>query len=143
MSDCVFNLLDPRFQIRQLRVQQVAVLVLGQRMPQLAPFQHGEFALHLHEPTADALVLSRQDWAVGVGHIRRKAFGCRRISSASPAASLRPMSTSKLPDLLIDGPHMARTTIVLAHGAGAGMDTEFMNAFAEGLAGQGLRVVRS
>ena len=29
--------------------------------------------------------------------------------------------------LLIDGPRQADTTIVLAHGAGAAMDTEFMN----------------
>ena len=46
------------------------------------------------------------------------------------------------PDLLIDGPRRAPTTIVLAHGAGVGMDTEFMNAFAGGLARHGLRVVR-
>ena len=44
--------------------------------------------------------------------------------------------------LLMDGPRRARNTIVLAHGAGAVMDSEFMNAFAEGLAGHGLRVVR-
>src|SRR4029453_8614504 len=30
----------------------------------------------------------------------------------------------------------------LAHGAGAGMDTDFMNAFAQGLAQHGLRVIR-
>ena len=45
-------------------------------------------------------------------------------------------------DLLIDGPADARWTIALAHGAGAGMDTEFMGEFAEGLAARGLRVVR-
>ena len=45
-------------------------------------------------------------------------------------------------DRLIDGPADARWTIALAHGAGAGMDTEFMEAFAEGLAARGLRVVR-
>ena len=45
-------------------------------------------------------------------------------------------------DRLIDGPADARWTIALAHGAGAGMDTEFMAAFAEGLAARGLRVVR-
>src|SRR5262249_45991170 len=36
----------------------------------------------------------------------------------------------------------AAATLVLAHGAGAGMDTAFMNAFAQGLANAGLRVVR-
>jgi uncharacterized protein len=54
------------------------------------------------------------------------------------------MSSTRIsePELLIDGPRRAPTTIVLAHGAGAGMDTEFMNAFAEGLAGHDIRVVR-
>jgi predicted alpha/beta-hydrolase family hydrolase len=46
------------------------------------------------------------------------------------------------PNLLIDGPKQARTTVLLAHGAGAGMDTDFMNAFAQGLARRGLCVVR-
>ncbi len=46
------------------------------------------------------------------------------------------------PELLINGPRRADCTIVLAHGAGAAMDTEFMDAFANGLAVRGLRVVR-
>lgn len=46
------------------------------------------------------------------------------------------------PELLFDGPKNAKWTIALAHGAGAGMDTPFMNAFAEGIARAGLRVVR-
>jgi predicted alpha/beta-hydrolase family hydrolase len=46
------------------------------------------------------------------------------------------------PELLMDGPAHAACTIVLAHGAGAGMEAPFMKAFAEGLAGRGLRVVR-
>lgn len=45
-------------------------------------------------------------------------------------------------DLLHDGPADAATTIVLAHGAGLGMEAPFMQAVAEGLAGQGLRVIR-
>jgi len=36
----------------------------------------------------------------------------------------------------------ANCTVVLAHGAGAPMDTEFMEAFATGLSKRGLRVVR-
>lgn len=44
--------------------------------------------------------------------------------------------------MLIDGPADARATIVLAHGAGAPMDTPYMNAMATGLASTGLRVVR-
>lgn len=44
--------------------------------------------------------------------------------------------------LLIDGPEKADNCLVLAHGAGAGMDTEFMQTIAEGLAAKGIRVVR-
>ncbi len=47
-----------------------------------------------------------------------------------------------LPDLLIDGPRSAPLTVALAHGAGAPMDTEFMDAFAKGIAEQGYRCVR-
>jgi predicted alpha/beta-hydrolase family hydrolase len=43
---------------------------------------------------------------------------------------------------LIDGPKKAARTIALAHGAGAAMDTAFMNYFATGLADRGIRVVR-
>jgi hypothetical protein len=46
------------------------------------------------------------------------------------------------PDLLHDGPADASTTIILAHGAGAAMDTPFMNFFATGLAERWHRVVR-
>lgn len=45
-------------------------------------------------------------------------------------------------ELLIDGPAKARLTIVLAHGAGAPMDSPFMNTIAKGLAEAGLRVAR-
>lgn len=45
-------------------------------------------------------------------------------------------------DWLIDGPRDAPATIVLAHGAGAMMDTPFMETMAAGLAAAGLRVVR-
>ncbi len=44
--------------------------------------------------------------------------------------------------LIFTGPVKANRTILLAHGAGAGMDTPFMNAFADGLAQLGIRVVR-
>jgi len=43
---------------------------------------------------------------------------------------------------LVDGHGDARRTVVLAHGAGAPMDSPFMRRFAEGLAAEGLRVVR-
>ena len=43
---------------------------------------------------------------------------------------------------LFDGPDDAETTILLAHGAGAPMDSKSMTAAAEALATQGLRVAR-
>jgi predicted alpha/beta-hydrolase family hydrolase len=46
------------------------------------------------------------------------------------------------PDLHFDGPPDAARTLVLAHGAGAGMRTPFLDYFAAGLAGEGLRVAR-
>ena len=46
------------------------------------------------------------------------------------------------PELLNDGPKKAKRSIALAHGAGSGMDTPFMNFFATGLANRGFRVVR-
>ena len=49
---------------------------------------------------------------------------------------------SSIPDLLIDGPKEAKRTIVLAHGAGAAMDTPFMDYFANALADRGFRVAR-
>lgn len=45
-------------------------------------------------------------------------------------------------DFLFDGPVEAKLTIALAHGAGAPMDSPFMNAIASGLAGLGWRVAR-
>ncbi len=44
--------------------------------------------------------------------------------------------------LLYDGPSSAKVTLVLAHGAGAPMDSPFMQSMAEGLAERGIRVVR-
>jgi predicted alpha/beta-hydrolase family hydrolase len=45
-------------------------------------------------------------------------------------------------DFLFNGPETAEKTIVLAHGAGAGMESEFMDVIAVGLADHGLRVAR-
>ncbi|MGE3333216.1 MAG: alpha/beta family hydrolase [Rhodospirillaceae bacterium] len=44
--------------------------------------------------------------------------------------------------MLISGPKSAPLTVVLAHGAGAPMDTPFMTFFAEGLAQAGYRAAR-
>jgi predicted alpha/beta-hydrolase family hydrolase len=45
-------------------------------------------------------------------------------------------------DLLFDGPDDASLTVVLAHGAGAPMNTPFLNTVARGLALDGFRVAR-
>ena len=44
--------------------------------------------------------------------------------------------------LLLDGPSGSATTVLLAHGAGAAMDSPFMTAVAGALAAEGLRVAR-
>ena len=46
------------------------------------------------------------------------------------------------PALLFDGPDDAPLTLALAHGAGAPMDSPFMQAVAEGVAAKGYRVAR-
>lgn len=43
---------------------------------------------------------------------------------------------------LIDGEEHSQYTFVFAHGAGAGMDHEFMQSVAKGLAFKGIRVIR-
>lgn len=45
-------------------------------------------------------------------------------------------------DFLFDGPEQAPITVMLAHGAGAAMDSPALTAIAGALAGAGLRVVR-
>jgi len=49
---------------------------------------------------------------------------------------------SATPELLFAGPADAKRTIALAHGAGAGRDTPFLDAFATGLGLRGFRVAR-
>ena len=44
--------------------------------------------------------------------------------------------------ILFDGPKEAALTLVLAHGAGAAMDSPFMAAFAQGLGARGIAVAR-
>ena len=45
-------------------------------------------------------------------------------------------------EILLDGPLDARRGVILAHGAGAPMDSTFMAAFAEGISAAGIRVAR-
>ncbi|HET9149672.1 MAG TPA: alpha/beta family hydrolase [Alphaproteobacteria bacterium] len=49
---------------------------------------------------------------------------------------------AKAPDFLFDGPNTAKLTLILAHGAGAPMDSPFMETVAKGLAKGGIRVAR-
>ena len=51
-------------------------------------------------------------------------------------------AVNQMVNFLIDGPARAPITIVLAHGAVAGMDRQFTAFFAAGLAAAGFRVVR-
>ncbi len=46
------------------------------------------------------------------------------------------------PEFLFDGPDGTPITLVLAHGAGAPMNSAFMNAVARGVGGGGIRVAR-
>lgn len=47
-----------------------------------------------------------------------------------------------LPELLVSGPYDAKATFLFAHGAGAPMDSDWMNAMSERLAARGIRVAR-
>jgi predicted alpha/beta-hydrolase family hydrolase len=60
----------------------------------------------------------------------------------SELGALIAIEEQAVPEFLVDGPNAAIVTIVLAHGAGAPMDSPFLTFFAEGLAAQGHRVVR-
>ena len=70
-------------------------------------------------------------------------FDLRRVSGEKIRnESLSNGTKANKQELLIDGPEHASHTLVLAHGADAGMDSEFMQAMAEGLADCGFKVVR-
>lgn len=45
-------------------------------------------------------------------------------------------------DFLTDGPENGEATLILAHGAGAAMDSEFMNFVSSAIAAEGIRVLR-
>jgi predicted alpha/beta-hydrolase family hydrolase len=47
-----------------------------------------------------------------------------------------------VPAFLFDGPKTAKLTLILAHGAGAPMDSPFMETIAKGVAKSGIRVAR-
>ena len=51
-------------------------------------------------------------------------------------------ATSDDAAMLSDGPRDAPAALILAHGAGAPMDSPFMNSVARGVAANGIRVLR-
>ena len=62
--------------------------------------------------------------------------------SAHTAPSANTAPSAEPEPRLIDGPAAAPATLLLAHGAGAPMDSPFMEAIATGLGDKGWRVVR-
>lgn len=66
----------------------------------------------------------------------------RLVGRDSDRGVSAPPSTVAGHPALIEGPARARRTLVLAHGAGAAMDTLFMDTIAAGVAAAGIRVVR-
>jgi predicted alpha/beta-hydrolase family hydrolase len=79
--------------------------------------------------------------AVVSGMIQRSAW----YSNAPLHHDITPITmpaNASSPHLVRNGPASAEWTIILAHGAGAAMDTPFMNYFAEGLADRGFHVAR-
>ena len=55
---------------------------------------------------------------------------------------VKPRDAMPVKTTISNGPDSADVTFILAHGAGAGMDTPFMNQISEGLAGEGAKVIR-
>jgi predicted alpha/beta-hydrolase family hydrolase len=67
-----------------------------------------------------------------------EGVGLQRLSQDRPMTAAAPLPAPRL----IDGPDGAPATVLLAHGAGAPMDSPFLAAIATGLAERGWRVVR-
>lgn len=57
-------------------------------------------------------------------------------------AETKQPDSAMAPDFLFDGPKKAKLTLILAHGAGAAMDSPFMETIAKGIAKAGIRVAR-
>jgi len=68
--------------------------------------------------------------------------GRGRKAEDSFAFYKRQMEQINRDDLQVDGPEDAAATFLFAHGAGAPMDSGFMNRVAEGIGARGVRVVR-
>ena len=74
--------------------------------------------------------------------------GCNGTTAAGVASQSYLLGVGELPNpgsapgFLFDGPEDARNRVVLAHGAGAGMQEAMLAAVAGGLAARGIRVAR-
>ncbi len=75
-------------------------------------------------------------------HYHRTTTSGQPYNLDEPALTVEMLALPANLDLLFDGPKRAATTIVLAHGAGAGRDTPFLELFAKELGKRGYRVVR-
>ena len=62
--------------------------------------------------------------------------------AGDPVRGLAARAGRRVTDFLLDGPEGAAVTVLLAHGAGAPMDSPAMTAAARALAAEGLRVAR-
>ena len=122
------------------RQEKVTAIALELKRQQVVREQTGE---KLARPRADAEAIR-----VWPRNVPEEGGACSR----APAAERRRYERQVIilnedgrvrgADLLIDGPKRAKQSIALAHGAGAAMDSEFMEFFAKGLAKEGFRVVR-
>lgn len=73
---------------------------------------------------------------------KAKTKPAAKAKSAKKAKGKVKEAPKKVPEFLVDGPAGAPRTLILAHGAGAPMDSPFLETIATGVAGYGFRVVR-
>jgi predicted alpha/beta-hydrolase family hydrolase len=93
----------------------------------------------------EAWRIVRWPFAVDRWPWKRFVIGQRQARSAvrPTANSQQPTANSqRMTNLLVDGPSNAPHTLVLAHGAGGGMETPFLNVVARAIGARGIRVVR-
>lgn len=69
-------------------------------------------------------------------------MGCALQSNAMPRNKAEQAETHRIGELLWDGPKRASARVLLAHGAGAGMQSPFMTMVARELAARGVGVAR-
>ena len=75
-------------------------------------------------------------------HIRPTSLLDTRTACAKRGPELHKERQMQTGSWLTDGPSTAEATFIFAHGAGAAMDTDFMEVISSSLAKQGIRVIR-